>query len=126
MKVRWKKLATICRNYEIFLLKVPFVKLKTIVKTRQNYETFLSMKFIFLFQNYIDLLKIIFICFIFSSYVDKNYKYSQSCIIIGHIALLYYHQKKLHYYLSLTLSNVVHQCQENRILEMERQEIRDW
>ena len=42
--LRWKKLATICRNYEIFLLKVPFVKLKTIVKTRQNYETFLSMK----------------------------------------------------------------------------------
>ena len=32
MKVRQKKLAKICRNYEIFLLKVPFVKLKTTVK----------------------------------------------------------------------------------------------
>ena len=74
----------------------------------------------------IDLLKIIFICIIFIYYVDKNYKESQSCIIIGLIALLNYHQKKLHYYLSLHLSNVVHQCQENRILEMERQEIRDW
>ena len=30
--LRWKKLATICRNYEIFLLEVPFVKLKTTVK----------------------------------------------------------------------------------------------
>ena len=32
MKVRWKKLATICRNYEIYLLEVPFGKLKTRVK----------------------------------------------------------------------------------------------
>ena len=32
MKVRQKKFATICRNYEICLLEVPFVKLKTTVK----------------------------------------------------------------------------------------------
>ena len=32
MQVRYKKSAKICRNYEIFFLKVPFVKLKTTVK----------------------------------------------------------------------------------------------
>ena len=36
MKLRWKKLATIFRNYEIFLLEAPFVKLKTIVKNYQE------------------------------------------------------------------------------------------
>ena len=32
MKVRQKKLAKICRNFKIFLLEVPIVKLKTTVK----------------------------------------------------------------------------------------------
>ena len=32
MKVRYKKLGTICRNHEIYLLEVPFGKLKTRVK----------------------------------------------------------------------------------------------
>ena len=32
MKVRQKTLARICRNYEIYLLEVPFVKLQTTVK----------------------------------------------------------------------------------------------
>ena len=32
MKLRWKKLAKICRDHEIFFLEAPFVKLKTIVK----------------------------------------------------------------------------------------------
>ena len=32
MKVRWKKFGTVCRTYEIYLLEVPFVKLKTTVK----------------------------------------------------------------------------------------------
>ena len=32
MKIRQKKLAKIGKNYEIFVLEVPFVKLKTTVK----------------------------------------------------------------------------------------------
>ena len=32
MKVRYKKLGTICRNHEIYPLEVPFGKLKTRVK----------------------------------------------------------------------------------------------
>ena len=32
MKIRWKKLATICRNYEFYLLEVSFVKQKTTIK----------------------------------------------------------------------------------------------
>ena len=32
MKVRWKKVATICRNYRIYFLEVIFVKLKTTIK----------------------------------------------------------------------------------------------
>ena len=32
IKVKKKRLATMCRNYEIYLLEVPFVKLKTTIK----------------------------------------------------------------------------------------------
>ena len=32
MKVRWKKVAKICRNYEIYHLEVPFMNLITTVK----------------------------------------------------------------------------------------------
>ena len=47
MKVGWKKLATICRNYEINLLEIPFEKLKIIVKNYQEQSLHqLELKFL--------------------------------------------------------------------------------
>ena len=61
MKERKKKMATTCRNDEIYLLEVPFVKLKTSVK---NYH-----------EQGLHLLELYFLPVI-STYFDGNFQSS--------------------------------------------------